>query len=159
MTSNFAQRRLAKDYKLFSTNPPVGFTAHPKKLDDNGELVDLFDWIATIKGPVDSPFEGGEFKLHFMFPQEYPYKPPTVIFMTKMFHPNIYNNGKICLDILQNQWSAIYNMKAVLLSIQTLLEDPNPDSPANVDAAKMFRNDAEKYYKYVKDFTQKHAQP
>jgi len=154
-----AQRRLARDYKIFSTNPPPGFTAHPRAIDQFGEKVDLFDWIATIQGPENSPFEGGLFKLHFKFPAEFPYKPPCVTFITKMFHPNVYSSGKICLDILQDQWSAVFDLKTILLSIQTLLEDPNPDSPANVDAAVMLRNHPDTYNERIKEYTLKHAKP
>ena len=79
------------------------------------------------------------------FSEEYPNKPPLVKFVTKMFHPNIYNDGKICLDILQNQWSPIYDVAAVLTSIQSLLSDPNPASPANSEAAKLFADNKEEY--------------
>ncbi|CAN0597534.1 unnamed protein product, partial [Laminaria digitata] len=56
---------------------------------------------------------------------------------TDRFHPNIYNNGQICLDILQNQWSPIYDICAILTSIQSLLCDPNPASPANSEVTLM----------------------
>jgi ubiquitin-conjugating enzyme E2 A len=62
-----------------------------------------------------------------------------------MFHPNIYNDGSICLDsniifnlVLQNQWSPIYDVWAILTSIRSLLSDPNPNSPANQVAAQMY---------------------
>ena len=65
------------------------------------------------------------------FSEEYPNKPPTVKFVTKMFHPNVYADGAICLDILQNRWSPTYDVSAMLTSIQSLLDEPNPNSPAN----------------------------
>ena len=84
------------------------------------------------------------------FTSEYPNKPPIFKFQTKMFHPNIYKDGKICLDILQNKWSPGFNISAVLASIQSLLPDPNPDSPANPEASNMFTDDKEKYAKRVR---------
>jgi len=83
------------------------------------------------------------------FTEEYPNKPPTVKFLTKLFHPNVYTNGAICLDILQNQWSPIYDVAAILTSIQSLLTDPNPNSPANVEAAKLYQENRREYEKKV----------
>ena len=75
-------------------------------------------------------------------------------FITKIFHPNVYNDGKICLDILQNQWSPIYDISAILTSIQiflfimwSLLCDPNPNSPANAEAAKLYQENRREYIK------------
>ncbi|KAK8993901.1 hypothetical protein V6N11_008115 [Hibiscus sabdariffa] len=80
----------------------------------------------------------GSFKLTLQFPEDYPTKPPTVRFISRMFHPNISADGRIFLDILQNQWLAAYTVESILISIQSLLCDPNPNSPANEEAAKMF---------------------
>ena len=101
----------------------------------------IMAWQAVIFGPDDTPWEGGTFQLVMEFTEDYPNKPPIVKFVTKMFHPNIYADGKICLDILGNQWSPIYDVAAVLTSIQSLLSDPNPQSPANAEASKLFEND------------------
>ena len=106
-------------------------------------------WHAVMFGPEDTPWEGGTFKLTLQFTEEYPNKAPTVKFVTKMFHPNIYADGSICLDILQNQWSPIYDVAAVLTSIQSLLCDPNPNSPANSEAAMLFRDSVREYNKRV----------
>ena len=75
-------------------------------------------WNAVIFGPHDTPFEDGTFKLTLEFTEEYPNKPPTVRFVSKMFHPNVYADGSICLDILQNRWSPTYDVSAILTSIQ-----------------------------------------
>ena len=76
---------------------------------------------------ADTPFEDGTFKLLLTFTEDYPNKPPTVKFLSRMFHPNIYANGELCLDILQNRWSPTYDVTAILTSIQSLLHDPNPN--------------------------------
>ena len=88
-----------------------------------------------IFGPEDSMWEGGIFTLRLHFSEDYPSKPPSIKFLTKMFHPNIYNDGSICLDILKEKWSPVYDVLSVLMSIQSLLNDPNPNSPANAEAA------------------------
>ena len=93
---------------------------------------------------------GGTFQLLLEFTEDYPSKPPVVRFITKMFHPNIYADGKICLDILQNQWSPIYDISAILTSIQSLLSDPNPASPANAEASQIYERDRREYNKRVR---------
>lgn len=94
-------------------------------------------------------WESGTFHLLIKFTEDYPTSPPHVRFLTRMYHPNIYSDGKICLDILQNQWSAMYDVAAVLTSIQSLLNDPNPDSPANPQAAKTLVNNRVEYDRLV----------
>jgi hypothetical protein len=76
---------------------------------------------------ADTPFEDGTFRLVLTFDESYPNKPPTVKFLSRMFHPNVYANGELCLDILQNRWSPTYDVAAILTSIQSLLHDPNPN--------------------------------
>ena len=67
-----------------------------------------------------------------------------------MFHPNVYANGELCLDILQNRWSPTYDVAAILTSIQSLLHDPNPNSPANAEAAQLYRENMKEYVRRVK---------
>ena len=88
------------------------------------------------------------------FTEDYPNKPPTVTFISQMFHPNIYADGKICLDILQNQWSPIYDVAAILTSIQSLLSDPNPLSPANAEASQMYEGNRREYNKRVQEIVE-----
>ena len=94
--ANPAYRRLAHDLKKLQDDPPTsGITASP--IDD-----ELMNWEAVIFGPDDTPWEGGVFKLTIEFTHEYPNKAPKVKFVTSVFHPNVYTDGSICLDILQN---------------------------------------------------------
>ncbi|CAN8264635.1 unnamed protein product [Cochlearia groenlandica] len=125
----------------------MGISGSP--LDNN-----ILLWNALIFGPNESPWEGGTFKMTLQFTEDYPNKPPTVRFVSRMFHPNIYADGSICLDILQNQWSPIYCVTAILTSIQSLLCDPNPSSPANSEAARLFRYNKQEYNKKVKEIVE-----
>ena len=124
--------------------PPTGISAAPQ--DNN-----ILSWSAVIFGPDDTPWDGGTFKLTLTFTEDYPNKPPVVKFVSTLFHPNVYTDGSICLDILQNQWSPIYDISAILTSIQSLLCDPNPNSPANSEAARLFAENRREYYKRVKE--------
>ena len=137
-----ARKRLVGDFKRLQSDPPTGISGAPTESN-------IMLWHAVMFGPEDTPWEGGTFKLTLQFTEEYPNKAPTVKFATKMFHPNIYADGSICLDILQNQWSPIYDVAAVLTSIQSLLCDPNPNSPANSEAAMLFRDSVREYNKRV----------
>ena len=93
-----ALSRIKREYEIFMNDPPANCSAGP--IAD-----DMFKWQATLLGPTESPYENGVFFLEINFPTEYPYKPPRIHFMTKIFHPNINSAGGICLDILKNQWS------------------------------------------------------
>ncbi|XP_057588846.1 ubiquitin-conjugating enzyme E2 D4 isoform X4 [Hippopotamus amphibius kiboko] len=108
-------------------------------------------------GPNDSPYQGGVFFLTIHFPTDYPFKPPKVAFTTKIYHPNINSNGSICLDILRSQWSPALTVSKVLLSICSLLCDPNPDDPLVPEIAHTYKADREKYNRLAREWTQKYA--
>jgi ubiquitin-conjugating enzyme E2 C len=103
----------------------------------------LLCWVATIIGPPESVYAEKEYKLRITFPSDYPYSSPTIVFQTPIFHPNVDTNGNICLDILQDKWSAIYNVRTVLLSLRSLLADPNNASPLNPLAAQLWGSQEE----------------
>ncbi|CAM8943213.1 unnamed protein product [Rhodiola kirilowii] len=117
----------------------------------------MFHWQATIIGPNDSPYSGGVFIATIHFPPDYPFKPPKVSFRTKVFHPNINSNGNICLDILKEQWSPALTISKVLLSICSLLTDPNPEDPLVPEIAHMCKTDKVKYESMARSWTQKYA--
>ncbi|KAL6541372.1 Ubiquitin-conjugating enzyme E2 2 [Orobanche hederae] len=134
--STSARKRLMRDFKRLQQDPPAGISGAPQ---DNNIML----WNAVIFGRT--------FKLTLQFTEDYPNKPPTVRFVSRMFHPNIYADGSICLDILQNQWSPIYDCAAILTSIQSLLCDPNPNSPANSEAARLFSESKREYNRRVRE--------
>lgn len=111
--------RLQTELMQLMTSPAPGVSAFPSS-DGN-----LLSWTATIEGPDDTPYTGLTFKLSFAFSSNYPYSPPTVLFKTPIYHPNVDFSGRICLDILKDKWTAAYNIQTVLLSLQSLLGEPN----------------------------------
>ena len=112
---------------------------------------DLMIWYAKIKGPQNTPFENGIFDVELKFNDDYPIKPPSVKFLTQMYHPNIYRDGKICIDILQSEWTPAQNIRTILLSISSLLMDPNTASPANREASELYKSNIVMYEQKVKD--------
>ena len=118
---------------------------------------DLFNWDATIIGPTETPYEGGIFYLKMFFPPDYPFKPPKITFTTKIYHPNINNIGDICLDILKDQWSPALNVSKILLSICSLLSDPNPNDPLSPEIAVIYKQNKEKFIANAREYTLKYA--
>ena len=145
-----ALRRIRKELKNLQTDPPLTCSAGPVGQD-------LYHWHGTIAGPTESPYEGGIFFLDIRFPLEYPFKPPKIIFKTKIYHPNINESGNICLDILKDSWSPALNISKVLLSISSLLTDPNPDDPLVIDIAKQYRENVVQYNSEARAWTIQYA--
>ncbi|ELR16963.1 ubiquitinconjugating enzyme E2-17 kDa, putative [Acanthamoeba castellanii str. Neff] len=121
-----------------------GFNAGPVNEDN------LFVWNATLFGPYETAWEGGVFQLKLVFSEEYPQKPPKVKFMQTVYHPNVFGDGSLCLDIIQDKWTPVYSVASLLTSITSLFTDPNPDSPANPEAARLFVSDKKEYNKRVR---------
>lgn len=118
---------------------------------------DLFNWQATIIGPDETPYEGGVFSLKIAFPADYPFKPPKITFETKIYHPNINSSGGICLDILKDQWSPALNTTKVLLSICSLMADPNPSDPLVPEIARLYNSNRSEFNRVAKEYTEKYA--
>jgi len=123
--------RIKRELDNLIKDPPCNCSAGPE--DD-----DIFNWTATLMGPAGSVYEGGVFKLSIIFPSNYPFKPPRVKFVTQIYHMNINSSGGICLDILKENWSPALTISKVLLSISSLLTDPNPDDPLVPDIADKY---------------------
>jgi ubiquitin-conjugating enzyme E2 D/E len=143
-------KRITKEYTEMQTNPPHGITA-----ELSGE--DLMSWIAHMTGPTGTPYENGQFTLSIKFDKYYPFKPPIVKFNTPIYHCNINRNGEICLDILKDQWSAALSIEKVLLSISSLLSDPNPNDPLVPNIAQQFQNDRVVHDIVAREWTEKYA--
>jgi len=145
-----ALKRITKELQDLGRDPPAQCSAGPV-----GD--DMFHWQATIMGPPDSPYQGGVFFLTIHFPTDYPFKPPKVAFTTRIYHPNINSNGSICLDVLKSQWSPALTISKLLLSVCSLLCDPNPDDPLVPEIAKIFKTDRTRYNQLAKEWTSKYA--
>ncbi|CAM9870398.1 unnamed protein product [Chrysoparadoxa australica] len=114
----------------------------------------------SIQGPEGTPFEGGTFLIDINIPPTYPFEPPKMKFITKIWHPNISSQtGAICLDILKDQWSPALTIKTALLSLQALMCSAEPDDPQNAEAADMYVSNREMYNQTAKLWAEKYAQP
>jgi len=105
----------------------------------------------NIKGPKDSIYESGIWNVCIQFPKEYPYKSPSVGFLTKMYHPNVdFVSGTICLNVLNKSWTPIYNLVHIYtIFLPQLLMYPNADDPLNPDAAELFLLNIDEFNKNV----------
>lgn len=130
----------------------------------------LYEWKVMMEGPAGTPFEGGLFPCSLSFPKEYPNKPPVMKFLTPNFwHPNVYPDGRVCISILHEakedafneqekmseKWRPIIGIESILVSVMSLLSDPNLNSPANIDAAVELKKDAAAYKKRVRALVRK----
>ena len=149
---------IMKNYEIFKNDPINGVS-----IGINED--DIFNWDIIILGPKDSPYEGGVFTAKITFPSNFPLMPPKFVFTNEIFHPNVYDNGKVCISILhppgddkynyesaEERWRPVHTINSILLSIISLLSSPNDESPANIDAAKMLRDDPEKFQRTVNEY-------
>ena len=143
-------QRIIKETKKLESDPIVGIYAIP--VPENPRYFNV-----SISGPKDSPYDGGLFKLQLYLPEEYPMVPPKCLFMTKIYHPNIDFLGRICLDILKSNWSPALQIRAVLLSIQSLLNEPNTADPLNEKVNEHWLRDRKDAEKTARDWTLKYA--
>jgi len=152
--SNIKMKRLAGDLKNLKKKPIEGITAEP--IDEN----DLTKWKGRVEGPKGTPFEGGYFHFKINIPENYPFEPPEVKMITKVYHPNINSQtGNICVNILKkDKWTSTNSIQLVLLSLQGLLTKPNPDSPLVGEIKKVYVNDINKYNETVREWVKLYAQ-
>ena len=146
-----ALKRIQKELIDLGEDAPPNCTAGP--IDEN----DLFTWEGTIIGPENSPYAGGKFSICIRFPSDYPFKPPKCTFTTKIYHCNISPHGRLRLDILHDQWTPNLTIYRVLLSIISLMADPNPDDPLVADFAQLHKINKDKYDANAREWTSMYA--
>jgi ubiquitin-conjugating enzyme E2 G1 len=155
--SDYAAELLRRQFCELSRNPPEGISV------GLGDDDDIFKWQVMLIGPPDTMYEGGFFSATLTFPQDFPNMPPEMIFKSQMWHPNIYPDGKVCISILHPpgedtmnasetadmRWRPIHGVESIVVSVISMLSDPNDDSPANLDAAVMWRDDKRAFKRKV----------
>jgi len=139
-------KRLKKEYEDIQRNDNYYISAGP--IDNN-----MYEWEGFVIGPKETPYEGGIFKIYIHIPLNYPFQAPNFVFGTKIYHPNINSSGQICMDILKQQWNPSLSISNVLLSICSLLSNPNPNDPLVPDIAYEYINNNEKYKRVAKEWT------
>jgi len=149
IVSPSARSRLLRDFYRLQCDPPSGVSAAP--IDS-----DITRWTGVIFGPDGSSWEGGIFKIGITFDKNYPFMAPSVRFLTKkMFHPNVGPKGEISLGILGDSWNPAYDIVAILLSIQSILQEPNPMCTAGLEASLLFSENKVEYNRRIKEMVRR----
>ncbi len=120
-------------------------------------LVDFMAWSGTIEGPAGTCYEGGLFELSIHIPDQYPFRPPRVRFVTRIYHPNISREGHISVDVLQDGWSPALTVVLVLRSIQIMMGEPNADDPMEPSVAQVYKTDRVLFGKTVREWVALYA--
>ena len=163
MNSKFSREILKKQLQECMRQTDLGFSVG--LIDEN----DIYKWTICFTGPEDTIYEGGFFKAILTFPEDFPQNPPEMKFITQMWHPNIYKDGKVCISILhppgvdqfnelekaEERWRPVLGVEQILISVISMLNEPNIESPANIDASVMFRDHREKYEQKVRELVLK----
>jgi len=146
--------RMQKEVMMLEKSPPYGISAWPRN-----DALDLLE--AVVTGPEDTPYEGGLFELEINIPESYPNEPPKVRFITPVYHPNIDNSGRICLDSLKmppkGAWTPSLNISTLLITIRVLLANPNPDDPLMPDITEQYIHHHSEFSATARAWTRKHA--
>ncbi|KAK9767622.1 Ubiquitin-conjugating enzyme E2 15 [Basidiobolus ranarum] len=155
---------LRRQLRELTKHPVEGFSAGLVN-DDN-----IYEWEVMILGPPDTLYEGGFFTARLSFPTDYPLMPPKLRFVTELWHPNVYPDGEVCISILHppgedkygyeqanERWLPVHTVETILISVISMLSSPNDESPANIEAAKEWREDYPTFKKKVQRIVRKSA--
>ncbi|XP_046853489.1 ubiquitin-conjugating enzyme E2 T-like [Xenia sp. Carnegie-2017] len=148
------ETRMKRELKMMENDPSPGISCWM--------IEDRIDYLqANIVGSEDTPYVGGIFKLDILIPERYPFEPPKVKFITPIYHPNIDNSGRICLDVLKmppkGAWKPSWNVSTVLKSIQSLMAEPNPEDPLMGEISEQFKYHRQDFNRKAIEWTKKHA--
>jgi ubiquitin-conjugating enzyme E2 G1 len=163
MSSTYGAELLRRQFIELSRNPPDGVSV------GLGEDENIFNWDLLIVGPPETLYEGGFFNAKLQFPADFPNNPPVMTFRTPIWHPNVYEDGTVCISILHppgvdqynqmessaERWRPILGVESIVISVISMLSDPNDESPANIDAAVMWRNDRAGFKRRVREFVRR----
>lgn len=149
MATKRLQKEVTKAAKLAEENPNV--------VACGPEGDDLFHWKGTISGPSGTVYEGGMFTVDLLYPSDFPFKPPTVKFGTKIYHCNINDDGTICLDILKDKWSPKLGVADIMNALTALLHECNPDDALVPEIADKYKSNKAEHDAKAREFTQKYA--
>lgn len=152
-----ATKRLMKEYTTIQKE--LKHSAEYANIVSLEPTGDLFTWRGVIQGPQNSPFQSGQWSIKVEVPQNYPLAPPKMTFENKVCHPNVnFATGEICLDILQSQWTPAWTLLSTMTAILLLLQDPEPNSPLNIDVSNLLKNgDVKAYNGLIRYYTHKYA--
>ncbi|OCK73233.1 hypothetical protein K432DRAFT_449131 [Lepidopterella palustris CBS 459.81] len=139
--------RLMSDYEVTLVN------------DNSMRSPQMQEFYVRFKGPEETPFQGGLWKIHVELPDQYPYKSPSIGFVNRIFHPNIDElSGSVCLDVINQTWSPMYDMINIFeVFLPQLLRYPNPTDPLNGEAAALLMREPKSYEAKVKEYVLKYA--
>jgi ubiquitin-conjugating enzyme E2 N len=139
-----------RETEQLATDPPPGISGSPTP--DNNRYFNVI-----IEGPAGTPFQGGIFHLELFLPEDYPLAPPKARFRTQIYHPNFDKLGRICLDILKGSWTPALNIRTTLLSIQSLLCEPNLEDPLDTQIAEHYKKNRREAEATAREWTRLHA--
>jgi ubiquitin-conjugating enzyme E2 D/E len=143
-------KAIQRELLLYSEDDDLKFTIDPED-DDVSKL------RVTLSPPDHTPYEEGVFFLSMTIPQQYPASPPNIKFETKIYHPNINEDGTICLEQLKSDWNASYTLKHAIEFIYCLMEHPNWDTPLVPAIGCEHDKDPEEFERKARDWTKKYA--
>ncbi|KAL3284707.1 hypothetical protein HHI36_018856 [Cryptolaemus montrouzieri] len=149
------RQRITKELEKITNNPLTGIWLSPKE-DDKFNFLQ-----AQIIGPENTPYHNGVFNLEVHIPEKYPFAPPSIKFVTRIYHPNIDDNGRICLDLIKmppaGNWRPTIGLQGLLIAIRMLLESPNPDDPLMGEIAQEYKHNYSEFFKKAQMLTEQYA--
>ncbi|KAK4621346.1 Ubiquitin-conjugating enzyme E2 1 [Fulvia fulva] len=149
-------RRLQKEIQDIVKDTHSGITITAK--DGSPDITDFTHLRGHFKGPPDTPYENGAYEIDIQITPEYPFKPPEMRFLTKIWHPNISSQtGAICLDTLRDAWSPVLTLKSALISVQSLLNSPEPKDPQDAEVARMLLTRPEEFKHVAREWAVRYA--